>query len=1162
MSSTFDLLDELPRGRLAIQASAGTGKTYTLAALATRFIAERDLDVSELLIVTFTRAATSELRARVRERLVGAADFLAAEPASTTPADTDDELLVHLAATDREQRLSRLQRAITEFDAATITTIHGFATQVLGTLGTTAGTDPDATLVDDSAELAAECCADVLAAASVAHSSEVLPKHAALVAATRNAINIPDLVLAPSATDDGVDDATRLLVELVTASIDLMRARRRGAGTLSFDDILVELRRALDGGAGTAAIETLRSRFRVALIDEFQDTDPVQWDIFRTLFDGSDESSLVLVGDPKQAIYAFRGANVHTYLDAVGSGAARRTLATNWRSDGAVLRATDALLSGTTYGSPEIAFAPVGPAPHHEHRRITDAEGRPLPAVDLRLVSGEGRDTTKAGDLKAGSAQKIVAADLVARVRALLADGHLPASAAGETASEQVGRRVRPSDIAVLVLNSKEANEIQAALIAQGVPAVLARGDSVLDSPAAEQWRWLLEALLRPSDLSRARTFAMSWFCGHSARWVHDAPDAELAALQEQLHDWAETLLEHGVIDFVHRVRNESGVVARVLARPDGDRAMTDVDHVAELLQASAPAGRASVAGLLSVLDAPPPVTVEADVDRDVVSRRVESEAQAVQIMTIWVSKGLEFPIVCCPTLWRQPDHEVIYRDPATGRRTYDLAGGSTWPDKAGAAARKALAESEAAGERLRLLYVALTRSQHQTLVWWARYNRSAKSALARVLFARSGGVIDQERYAAAKAALPDDGDLLTVLAPIVEASDDTVHTSLVTDAIAGDPWVDPTIEMTGPELSVARLERELERSAHRWSFTAITNRAAAHEDPYDLSVGDAGAADEDHHDEVDPPVSVSAAGSVGNEAVVAGSLSMLPAGATFGTLVHSVLEEVDFTAEHLEVDLRAQVDRQLEWRAMDLSPVGEGIGSHEAGRELLVAGLCESIETPLGPIAEGRRLRDVPAGDRLDEMSFELLLGTANRRATVRQIGRLICQHVPAGGLFGPASLHDWAAGLADGEIPVSLDGHLTGSIDLVLRVRDDAGTARYVVVDYKTNRLGERGRPPRPDDYHPDRLAVAMTEHHYPLQALLYSVALHRYLRWRVPGYDPAAHLGGSAYLFLRGMTGAQVATDDGAPHGVFAWRTPPELVTELSDLLDGQRVKGVGP
>ena len=175
--------------------------------------------------------------------------------------------------------------------------------------------------------------------------------------------------------------------------------------------------------------------------------------------------------------------------------------------------------------------------------------------------------------------------------------------------------------------------------------------------------------------------------------------------------------------------------------------------------------------------------------------------------------------------------------------------------------------------------------------------------------------------------------------------------------------------------------------------------------------------------------------------------------------------------------------------------------------------------------------------------------------------MGRLICQHVPAGGLFGPAPLHDWATRLAEGEIPVSLDGHLTGSIDLVLRVRDDAGAARYVVVDYKTNRLGERGQVPRHDDYRPDRLEVAMTEHHYPLQALLYSVALHRYLRWRVPGYDPARELGGSAYLFLRGMTGAQVHTEGGVPHGVFAWQTPPELVTELSDLLDGRRVTGVG-
>ncbi|MDQ2679285.1 MAG: UvrD-helicase domain-containing protein [Actinomycetota bacterium] len=1158
MSVTFDLLDDLPRGRLAIQASAGTGKTYALAALATRFIAEQDLDTSELLIVTFTRAATSELRARVRERLVDAAAHLAADPSPPVA----DELLVHLASADRELRLDRIRRAITEFDAATITTIHGFATQVLGTLGTTAGTDPDATLVDDSAELAAECCADVLAAASVEHAADVLPTHKALVTATRNAINIDDLVLAPSPGTDGVSPAATVLVELVSRSIEMMRVRRRGAGTMSFDDILVELRRAFDGDGGTAAIETLRKRFRVALIDEFQDTDPVQWDIFETLFDVDGERSLVLVGDPKQAIYAFRGADVQTYLGAVGSGAARRTLGTNWRSDGAVLTATDALLNGATFGSPEIGFAPVAPAPQHEERRLTDLHGTPLPALELRLVSGEGRETSKAGDLKVKVAKKAIMSDMVSRIRGLLTDGRIPLSTEAATESGERVRPVQPSDIAVLVLTGEEADDVKTALTAQGIPAVLARGDSVLESPAADQWRWLLEALLRPSDLSRARTFALSWFCGRSAQWVHDAPDAELAALQEQLHDWSETLLEHGVIDFVHRVRTESGVVARVLARPDGDRCMTDVDHVAELLQSAAPAGRSSVAGLLSVLDAPPPITIEADIDRDVVSRRVESEAAAVQVMTVWVSKGLEFPIVCCPTLWRQSKVTPIYRDPVTGARAYDLSASEPWPDKAQAAIRSRLVDAEDAGERLRLLYVAMTRAKHQTMVWWARYNLGAGSPLARVLFGRTEGVIDPDLYMARKVPLPADADLLEAVVPIAAAAGDTMHVSLVEDAEPGDPWSDPTAAATLPELCAARLERPLDRSAHRWSFTAITSRSTAHENPFDTSGGDAGASDEDHQgdDDLDRPL---VDGSLGTERSAApGSLAMLPAGATFGTLVHSVLEEIDFTSEQLDADLTVEVERQLQWRTMDLTPRGvDGPVDDAAGRALLVAGLREAIETPLGAIADGRRLRDIPASDRLDEMSFELLLGSDQRRPSVRQIGRLVLQHVPAGGLFGPEPLHDWATRLADGELPVSLDGHLTGSIDLVLRVRDGAGRARYVVVDYKTNRLGERGRPPGPDEYRPDRLAVAMNDHHYPLQALLYSVALHRYLRWRVPDYDPRTDLGGSAYLFLRGMTGAQVATVDGEPHGVFAWRTPPALVTALSDLLDGRRVTGVG-
>jgi exodeoxyribonuclease V beta subunit len=1208
----FRLLDPLPSGRLAIQASAGTGKTFTLAALATRYIAEAGLAANELLVVTFTRSATAELRARVRERLVGAAHHLAADP----PPVTDDELLTHLAAADRELRLDRIERAITDFDAATITTIHGFATQVLGSLGATSGVDADSTLVDDSAELAAACCADVLAAASTVHPAGSLPGHEPLVKATRNAINIADLVLAPELDGDEGSDTDRLLVELVTRSIALMRTRRRQAGSLSFDDILVELRRALDGGGGRATIETLRSRFKVALIDEFQDTDPVQWDIFRTLFGdpaaalavgetAGEPGALVLVGDPKQAIYAFRGANVHTYLQAVdpASGTERRSLGTNWRSDAAAVHATSVLLEGTTYGDRDITFLPVRAAEANQLRRLRSSGGAPLPAVSLRLALDAKLDRTSRDQISAEAADDAINADLVARLRELLDDARLPddSQPGGE-------RRVKPSDIAVLVRSAGEADKVQRALLDQGVPAVLARGDSVLESPAAEQWRMLLEALLRPSDPRRAGAFALSWFGGRSPEWLHAADDEQLAQLQEQLHDWAETLGERGPIDFVRRVWTDTRVSARVLAMPGGDRALTDLDHLAELVQTSAPTGRASVAGLLAVLDAPRPIEVDADIDRDLASRRIESEAAAVQIMTVWVAKGLEFPIVCLPTMWRKRANEVIYQDPDTDRRTYDLTRGGPWPDKTTAAQRKRLAADEAAGEQLRLLYVALTRAKHQTLVWWSRCKDAEGSALARVLFARSAdGTIDPAAFTAAKVDLPDDADALDAVRPLVDRSEHTIVA-----AVHGRParprtrWVDPDAQAGGPELSLAVAPAVPDRSPHRWSFTAITNRARTeHGDPYDVSGADRGAADEQGPTDGDPadelevrdalggPDAGSAAdgssadddGAGAGDAAASGAaadpttgLAMLPAGASFGTLVHSVLEEVDFTDPELDARLGEQIDHQLTWRAVDLTPtrlpdetyrsaglaVPPGVADAETGRTELVRGLRAAIDTPLGPLFGGVRLRDVPRSDRLDEMSFELRLGqdgASGRRATDRQIGRLIQRHVPPSDLFRTEPLHDWAAQLADGVFSVDLAGHLTGSIDVLLRVRDEQGTPRYVIVDYKTNRLTERGAVPSPADYTPERMAVAMTEHHYPLQALLYAVAVHRYLRWRQPGYDPALHLGGAGYLFVRGMTGAQVAHTGDDPHGVFSWRIPPELVTELSDLLDGRRISGLG-
>ena len=655
---TFELAGPLPHGRLAIEASAGTGKTFTLSTLAARYVAEDGVPISELLVVTFTRAAAAELKDRVRARLV---DFANALESTTKP---DDGLLAQIWSKDRDIRLERVHTAITEFDSATITTIHGFAQQVIGTLGSTVLTDPDAVLVDDTEAISRQVATDLLVAEAVseAHPADEIPSLGVLHSSSRLALNNADSALVPGPDpDESSPRAARLrvLVDEISAEVD---RRRKAAGTLSFDDLLSRLRDALhDELAGRSAREALRQRYQIALIDEFQDTDPVQWSIFDSVFgqaahesdtaqgDDVKATTLVLVGDPKQAIYAFRGANVHTYIQAAHDPGTRLTgLGVNWRCDPAVLRATQTLLSGVTFGSDTIGFQPVTAPDDHQDRTFTTADGTPIPALSVRLAIGPNVIRDKKHDhlSTATSGEGVIHRELATHIRDLLEIAVIP-----DEDHEGGTRALLPDDVAVLIAANREGPVIRDALMALGIPAVIARGENVLESEASTHFHRLLAAVARPADVRRARAAALSWFFGWDAGRVDAATDAELGAVQVKLHSWGETLSGRGVAGFVGQVWAETSVASRVLALPDGDRAMTDLDHIAELLSLSG--GRqASPTTLLTIFEALSSGSDDGNPEADLAARRVESDSRAVQIMTTFVAKGLEYPVVCCTSLW------------------------------------------------------------------------------------------------------------------------------------------------------------------------------------------------------------------------------------------------------------------------------------------------------------------------------------------------------------------------------------------------------------------------------------------------------------------------------------------------------------------------------
>ncbi|HEY7622575.1 MAG TPA: UvrD-helicase domain-containing protein, partial [Solirubrobacteraceae bacterium] len=487
MTDQFDLTGPLPTGVTVLEASAGTGKTYTIAGLAARYVCE-GIPLEQLLLVTFTRMATGELRERVRERLVSAERFLE----GTGRSDPVNELLATGTPDEVAVRRDRLSRALADFDAATISTTHGFCQEVLGGLGIAGDLEPDTVFVEDLGDLVDEVVDDLYVRRFHGHDGRPPFERWQAGQIARAAIGNPDAPIAPAVGE--VPEMRRALAEAVRKELEL---RKRRLAVMTFDDLLTRLDDAL---ADDAVAARLRDRYRVVLVDEFQDTDPVQWNIVRRAF-AVEGVTLVLIGDPKQAIYAFRGADVYAYLEAARSAAARPTLEVNRRSDQPLIDAYDALFGGLKLGHPDIAYRHVRAAEDHRVSRLTDApQGAPL---RIRVVHRDDVRLTQGGYATAPSAREHIAKDVAADLVALLSSG-----------ARVDGEPVEPRHVAVLVPTNRNAALVRDALDQARIPAVINGAGSVFATAPARDWLRLLEALERPASVSRARSAALTSFVG------------------------------------------------------------------------------------------------------------------------------------------------------------------------------------------------------------------------------------------------------------------------------------------------------------------------------------------------------------------------------------------------------------------------------------------------------------------------------------------------------------------------------------------------------------------------------------------------------------------------------------------------------------------------
>ena len=856
-------------------------------------------------------------------------------------------------------------------------------------------------------------------------------------------------------------------------------------------------------------LDQIGQRYDVALVDEFQDTDPIQWRILRRCFAGGGHR-LVMVGDPKQAIYRFRGGDLATYLAAKATASPCYELGTNYRSTAPLVAAFNGLMHGpglrrSGLEVPEVRAQRSGPAG---------------PALELIWLGGE----REAGEkpIAKGVLERQLAPWIAAHTANLIEE-------ACELADGENQRRLGPDDLCLLVSDRYQAEALRAALERQGIASRLVSRLDVLATPAATALQRLLDALADPADANRLRLLAATPLLGWSAQTIGEAEASVWSGLAGRLQQLGQRVPVQGLLGVLAELL-EPQVLARLWRQ---GRLLADLQQVAALVQErlhSEQQGLAATADWLRRLRLDP----ERSVPEEHLAHS-DREQGVVSVVTVHASKGLEYPVVICPYLWQGPGdgrrgRPVRWLPPGQSRPRLDIRLNPHWGLGYEANRQHRQAEEQ---ERERLAYVAATRACQRLVLAWGPAAGQQTNPLFSWLFE--------------PAELPAAGD-----DPYRTRSDGDWR-QLLEEGLAKRGLAIRVLDPPPPRLERLRRQRDdgpalgcgpvptggFERLWGRSSYTSWTRNSHA-SGPMAVPID----ADRDTEDpSPEPALAATAAGETETSGERAswpdqGPLADFPRGAAAGDCLHRILERLDFGQAVAQASNRAVVTAELQRAGLRPVPL-----------EPVLDGLEQLRLTPFGGELGPLRIADLGANERLHEMGFDLTLGEVRARDLAAAF------HGHPGGSVA-AGYGRQLAGL-----PIHSRGFLTGSIDLIFQSSAEGGEERrWWVADWKSNWLGRRdpeGRPQAcgPSHYGQAAMAELMAANHYVLQAHLYLVALHRYLGWRLKGYEPRCHLGGFAYVFLRGTPGAEgVRALPGTVPGMLVDRPPLGRILALDAALGG--------